>query len=56
MAVAGDVIQAYIELDDAEKEKVNRAVRALPDPPAKFVGWLWLIVVVAFVALLLGAL
>ena len=48
-----DVLQAYADLPDAEKETVNRAIGALPTPPAKYVGPLWLIVVLGFVVLLL---
>ena len=54
MPGAGDVIQAYADLPDDEQLKVNRAIRALPDPPAGYIGPIWIIIVLGFVVLLLG--
>ena len=57
MPVASDVIQAYADLPDPEKEKVNKVVSglpALPAPPSPYIGPLWILVVLAFVIVLIG--
>ncbi len=57
MVRAAEVFTAFEALPDEEKKKAAAAIaasRALPDPPDKYVGPLWLMVVGAFVVLLVG--
>lgn len=56
MTMATEVIARFDALPPDERAKAAREirVRSLPDPPAPWVGPLWLSVVGAFVVLLLG--
>jgi hypothetical protein len=56
MANAEEVVSAFESLAAEEKAKAfaEISVRALPELPDKWVGPIWLLVVGAFVALLLG--
>lgn len=56
MATASEFMGAFVDLPQEEQEKVAQAIRALPDPPERFVGWLWLIVVVSLALVLVGGL
>jgi len=54
---AAEVLTDFDTLPDDEKKKAAAAIaasRALPDPPARYVGPLWLMTVGAFVVLLVG--
>lgn len=54
MATAGEVIEEYSALSEGEREKVNAVVRGLPPAPSKYVGPLWVIIVLAFAAVMVG--
>jgi hypothetical protein len=57
MPTTEEILQAFQQLPPLEQAKaaeVIRATRPLPEPPAGYVGVLWLMVVGAFIVLLLG--
>lgn len=54
METAGDFLDALTELPPKEQEKVQSAVRALPNLPKPYVGPVWLIVVLSFATVLVG--
>ena len=54
MVTANELMGAFADLPQEEQQKVAQAIRALPAPPEKFVGWLWLIVVVSLALVLVG--
>jgi hypothetical protein len=57
MSTAGDVIQNFNALPEEEKTQAAGAIaasRPLPNPPPRYVGVIWLMVVGAFIVLLLG--
>jgi hypothetical protein len=56
MSDAGEVVQNFDRLPEAEQQKVAAEIRArsLPDPPTSYVGPLWLIVVSAFAIVMVG--
>jgi hypothetical protein len=53
---ATELLQSYEELPESEKKVAAAAIssRPLPRPPARYVGLLWVMVVGAFIAVLLG--
>ena len=53
MATREEVLGAFSTLSQEEQQQVARVI-SMPPPPAPFVGWLWLMIVGAFVVLLVG--
>lgn len=54
MDTAGQFLEAYAELPEAEQAKVQTTVRALPELPKSYVGPVWLIVVLSFAIVFVG--
>jgi hypothetical protein len=57
MATASQVLEEFNTLDGEEKRQAANAIaasRPLPDPPASYVGPIWVIVVLAFCIVLVG--
>jgi hypothetical protein len=57
VATATQVIEGFNALPDDEKAQAGAAIaasRPFPDPPPKYVGVLWIMVVGAFIVLMLG--